>query len=153
MLGFRVDGLRNNGPGALTIENNVQSPRIPDIAGVIMRGPFTLPVKRVSRLAPFSPGEGEGHESDTRRRASVSATIFVQLHFPRILLQPRRTESLRENGTRGANMARTRSSEPRNPELCFCRVEQSELHRRLPRALTGSIGDSRVCLSSFVIDS
>lgn len=57
---FRVDGLRNNEPGALTIENNVQTPPcIPDIAGrYYARSFYSLSLVNVFRCARHFAGRG-----------------------------------------------------------------------------------------------
>lgn len=75
---FRVDGLRNNGPGALTIENNVQTPPcIPDIAGRYYARSFyslSLSRKRVSLRAPFC---GSRRARKVRIRGEAAAANFA----------------------------------------------------------------------------
>ena len=90
MLGFRVDGLRNNGPGALTtIENNVQAlAGIPDIAGVIMRVLLLFGKTCFARYAPFRTAFRVLDERKDTSPAAEDVSICVQprslllFHFP-----------------------------------------------------------------------
>lgn len=83
---FRVDGLRNNGPGALTIENNVQTPPcIPDIAGrYYARSFYSLSLVNVFRCARHFAGRG-ARGSEGRPPPPISRVphdFRVLLHFP-----------------------------------------------------------------------
>lgn len=139
---FRVDGLRNNGPGALTIENNVQTPPcIPDIAGRYYARSFyslSLSRKRVSLRAPFCGSRRARIRGEAAAANFACATIFV---CSSIFLDAWYGES-----ARGVH-ARARK------ESCSGEPLESSRSNNFLEPLTGLIGDSCVCLSSFVINS